>query len=1010
MAFPTPPQPSTSRECGRDGEPMPISPLETERAGIPALSTPPVPLMSIELPVTTPRPSRQGKWNTGGAPILPPTTSGAASPVPLTSIQLQSPHLYSARTSGRSNGGSDPTFSQSFSYRQRNSTFLTHTSRLRDLEGSLIRSLVSTFQALSNEDKRLILKYGKTVFRKTRFHVHLWFLSTCKQHNLQPQNLALRFTPLTNNEGPYTRVLRRTSQELLSVTITELRAEISSLSANLFETKNTLLGKAFRLELLREVRKLNSQYFHTLKMAKLKKLRQLGLPLKDPEPEYHPTKVFTIPDDLELSNHERAILAKGLSFVPAPKASDSYDIQKDLNRFTRSMRLREFFADKPKTERSVFELINPKYSTWTPPSTCPALQYFEECAQRVLPQNVRNRPNLTEEEKAALQRLRRRRDIVIKPADKGGAVVVWRRDLYIQEALRQLNNPQHYYKLVEDPTEQYTSLVASTINNFIQQQDLPPEASRLNVSDARCSRFYLLPKIHKPSVPGRPIVSACACPTMHISAFVDSVLQPIVESTPAFLKDTTDFLLAIKDVTYGQEFTMVTGDVASLYTVIPHVDGLSALKHFLEKRPMQSPSTTCILRLAELVLTLNAFEFDGSYYQQTSGVAMGTKMGPSYADLFMAYLEHHLWRSQQPPEGTLYKRFRDDIFLFTPHNRSSVQPFLAELNRMHPNIVIEFQEGNSLPFLDTLVTAKNSGLTTTVYYKPTDSHSYLLYSSFHPRRTREAIPYSQFLRLRRICSDDLDFQNKCEEMKTFFLGKLYPRRVVESAYERVLSVTREASLQKTRKPNEDILPFVITYGDAAQRTITGVRKVYGEVVAKDPRLSQILPDHPTAAYRRPRNLRDLLVSARLPSTNLAPPTTPGTFPCNVKKCLTCKHVAAVQEIKGKKGKRRIHHRFDCRSKCVIYAIFCAKCNIIYIGETKRMLRERFREHLYGLTHGIPTEVTEHFTNVHSREDMRVTALQHAPSNVDQRRELEARIIYHLGTVAPDGLNTDFEFL
>ncbi len=40
-------------------------------------------------------------------------------------------------------------------------------------------------------------------------------------------------------------------------------------------------------------------------------------------------------------------------------------------------------------------------------------------------------------------------------------------------------------------------------------------------------------------------------------------------------------------------------------------------------------------------LTLNNFSFDGEHYQQISGVAMGTKMGPNYANLFVGFVEKH---------------------------------------------------------------------------------------------------------------------------------------------------------------------------------------------------------------------------------------------------------------------------------------------------------------------------------------------------------------------------------
>ena len=92
-------------------------------------------------------------------------------------------------------------------------------------------------------------------------------------------------------------------------------------------------------------------------------------------------------------------------------------------------------------------------------------------------------------------------------------------------------------------------------------------------------------------------------------------------------------------------------DVKSLYTgtVIPHRDGLKALKFFLNKPTRLEPSTTTLIRLAELVLTLNNFSFDGERYQQISGVAMGTKMGPSYANLFVGYVEEQIFKQYTDP-------------------------------------------------------------------------------------------------------------------------------------------------------------------------------------------------------------------------------------------------------------------------------------------------------------------------------------------------------------------------
>ena len=90
----------------------------------------------------------------------------------------------------------------------------------------------------------------------------------------------------------------------------------------------------------------------------------------------------------------------------------------------------------------------------------------------------------------------------------------------------------------------------------------------------------------------------------------------------------------------------------------------------------------------------------------------------------------------------------------------------------------------SLAFLDIKISIKGNGLCTSVYYKPTDSHSCLLYSSSHPSHVKNSIPFSQFLRLRRLGCDDSDFSEKSEAMCQSFDKRGYPVSVVQAGYHR----------------------------------------------------------------------------------------------------------------------------------------------------------------------------------------------------------------------------------
>ena len=77
-----------------------------------------------------------------------------------------------------------------------------------------------------------------------------------------------------------------------------------------------------------------------------------------------------------------------------------------------------------------------------------------------------------------------------------------------------------------------------------------------------------------------------------------------------------------------------------------------------------------------------------------------------------------------------------------------------------------------------------------------DSHSYLLHSSSHPSHVKNTIPYSQFLRLRRLCSDDSDFSNKSQEMCQFFEKRGYTASVIQTAHHRAQQTDRQSALQR----------------------------------------------------------------------------------------------------------------------------------------------------------------------------------------------------------------------
>ena len=117
-------------------------------------------------------------------------------------------------------------------------------------------------------------------------------------------------------------------------------------------------------------------------------------------------------------------------------------------------------------------------------------------------------------------------------------------------------------------------------------------------------------------------------------------------------------------------------DIVSLYTSIPHKDGLQALAHYLVISNLKNLHIPTILRLAELVLSLNSFNFEDRHYQQTKGVAMGTKMGPSFACLFVGFVEEQAMGQYTGIKPFLFKRYIDDCLGVTTGPKEDLMNFI----------------------------------------------------------------------------------------------------------------------------------------------------------------------------------------------------------------------------------------------------------------------------------------------------------------------------------------------
>ena len=397
---------------------------------------------------------------------------------------------------------------------------------------------------------------------------------------------------------------------------------------------------------------------------------------------------------------------------------------------------------------------------------------------------------------------------------------------------------------------------------------------------------------------------------------------------------------------------------------------------------------------------------------------MGSKLGPSHACLFVGYQEHLISQQYDGPFPHLIKRYIDDIFGATSLPLHQLQNFIDFVCNFHPALKFTFDiTKTQLPFLDILLSISNDSISTSIYYKDTDAHSFLNYSSSHPIKTKNSIPFSQFLRLRKLCSKDLDFREKAKEMSTFFMNNGYPSTVINDAFQKVIKISRQEEL-KNRRSNQtsERIPLILTYHPLAIPIKKIIYDNFG-ILSSNAKTRQIFSAPPLMAYRRDSNLRDTLVRSKLHNDN----ERPGTIACGRSNCRTCDHVSGDTKISTPSGNFSVRQSFTYSSSCLIYCIRCTRCQVIYIGETCRQLNNRFGEHLRNVENKShekeqkiehsDTNVSRHFNSEgHSTEDMVVQGLLFAEKDSQKRKTLEKRIIFKLGTLIPQGLNKRFSFI
>ena len=403
-------------------------------------------------------------------------------------------------------------------------------------------------------------------------------------------------------------------------------------------------------------------------------------------------------------------------------------------------------------------------------------------------------------------------------------------------------------------------------------------------------RLYGLPKIHKPSIPIRPVVSYVNVPTQKIATALNDTFRSLIKFQPTYsVINSLQFIEKVKNIRIPHNATLTSFDVTSLFTNIPISDTLAIIEDTLFKNKINPTIITEVLASFKCCTSQNYFNFNNSFYSQTQGVPMGSPLSPLLAEIFMNHFETQLLHSNHPLVKYVHTWYRyvDDVFCIWSGTQRQLNQFLNHINSLFPTIkfTLETEQENSINFLDLTILKTSNRLEFSIYRKPTQTDCIIPASSQHPLSHKHAALHSMIHRLIKTPLSPPNYNNELNIIKQIALNNGYP-----------LSLVQNILKNKIRKHS----------------------------------LSLIFPIIPT---QKQPSYSKLLFTGEA-SINISKVIMPATD----SKIAFYTHNSLAKSLINSKNK------IEPLSKSGGYRLNCATCNKFYIGQTGRNFFTRFREH------------------------------------------------------------------
>ena len=754
--------------------------------------------------------------------------------------------------------------------------------RLRFPSGSSVSDIIR--KRYGDQVLSKLRKYEKLDFRVGKANLDISFLETCMEHDLMPTFVQFRTANknLRNSESYVScqRMLLSQERQNKEKKHEEVSQSLKQIQNDLRETISSL-DFLFISSLFLEKNRKALEKIRSTQNKKLSKMMEDN-PVHDVD-----DLVFNFSSHT-LTDAQKSILCKGLNFALPPKKLRYEDYLLNFELLFRNT------LESKSVKDGEMEEFKSKLKTLSFTS----LRFYNRKKKKL--------ENISQDEHAALKELAALENLIIQKADKGNVIVLVDKADYVRKMEGLLSDTNKFQPIgfdnlngdlrhLLDKEEELRDFLQDLKNkNVISDQDY----ARMVPIGCSPGILYGLCKVHKEVPPGdtcppfRPILSAIGTASYNVAKFLVPILEPLT-TNQYVCKDSFSFATEVRN--QNPDLYMTSFDVDSLFTNIPldETINICVKKLFGRKHKFKGFSRSQFKSLLEFAVKDNLILFNGKYYIQVDGVAMGSPLGPTLANIFLCHWEE-IWLDKCPLQfrPLFYRRYVDDTFLLF-RSESHVKKFLRYLNTRHDNMnfTYECESEDQLPFLDVLVSREAGHLVTSLYRKPTFSGLYTNFSSFISEKYKSGLIFCLLFRIFNLTVDWSKFHEEVKFLSDIFRKNQYPQHFFDRCTKIFLNrKLNPDSVGRVEKQKLIIsLPFVGRYSNDLKKKLTA------------------LASHLSSDF---------------------------------KICVVWKSRRTLRTFFSFKDRLPMH----LRSK-ILYRFACDGCNSIYIGKTKRYFLVRAYEHL-----------------------------------------------------------------